>query len=116
MPIDMPIAGDSPRALGRAGMGVEGDSHARPVEKESEGPELLSVFDSRQQGEVDDHVANNCAVRNPINPGSLFAAPLSAWSVRDAVRLARPKRQQVLRLVSPQVLWALFRAVSPFAS
>jgi hypothetical protein len=33
--------------------------------------------------------------RNPINPGALFAAPL--WSVRDVVRLARPKRQQVLR-------------------
>jgi hypothetical protein len=36
--------------------------------------------------------------------------------VRDAVRLARPKRQQALRQVSPQALWALFQAVSLFES
>jgi hypothetical protein len=38
-----------------------------------------------------------CPARNPINPASLFAAPRLAWSVRDAVRLVRPKRWQVLR-------------------
>jgi hypothetical protein len=51
-----------------------------------------------------------------VNPGSLFAAPRLAWPAHDAVRLARPKRQRVLRWVSPQLLLALFRAVSLFAS
>ena len=51
----------------------------------------------RQTNNIGRARKNLTPLPKPINPGSLFAAPLLAWSVRDAVRLVRPKRQQVLR-------------------